>query len=355
MVKRPAMKIPHVCLCITLLALSSFGVEPPGRWITPDPNGKPWKHKPTSLAFPVMLGGYRLAGEFKYEQGGGCFIRYENLEERARGDIFFFPTQGKVTTMEAKQGLILQEMDGVMNDLRAMSKEGRYKNLEIGELGAAGIDLWLKEDLPLAVRVCTMTRVAQTKEGTEQVQIKQWVGITVLDDHIVTIRQMRPTSTGDDGEAGLKNFASMVIQVIKDPPLRAGLNEMIDLYMADPFSEDSIQATGAVLAYLKNTPFYPINIPEYPVQDWLAHCQKQAPGTEEQLLSAFMLGSAKAAFAEGDARTCLNAGAKQFAIIYQKLLAKHPNIAVPELPQFLPEALKGTGGDWLLTYAGIRQ
>jgi hypothetical protein len=110
-----------------------------------------------------------------------------------------------------------------------------------------------------------------------------------------------------------------------------------------------------VLAYLKNTPFYPINIPEYPMQDWLAHCQKEAPGTEEKLLSAFMLGSAKAAFAEGDAKTCLNAGAKQFAIIYQKLLAKHPNIAVPELPQFLPEALKGSGGDWLLAYAGIRQ
>lgn len=348
------MKALLAHLILAIMAFSIFGAEPPGRWIAPDPNGKAWKHKPTSLAFPVMLGGYRLAGEFKYEQGGGCFIRYENLEERARGDIFFFPT-GKVPTLEEKQRLILHEMDGVVNDLRAMSKEGRYKNLEIGELGAAGIDLWLKEDLPMAVRVCTMTRVAQTKEGTEQAQIKQWVGITVLDDHIITIRQMRPTSTGDDGEAGLKTFASMVLQVIKDPPLRAGLNEMIDRYMADPFAEESLQATGAVLAYLKNTPFYPISIPEYPIQDWLAHCQKEAPGTEEKLLSAFMLGAAKAAFAEGDAKACLNAGAKQFAIIYEKLLAKHPNIAVPELPQFLPEALKGTGGDWLLAYAGIRQ
>ena len=129
----------------------------------------------------------------------------------------------------------------------------------------------------------------------------------------------------------------------------------IDRYMADPFSEDSLQATGAVLAYLKNTPFYPINIPEYPVSDWLEQCKKAAPGTEEHLLSAFMLGSAKAALAGGDSAACLKAGAKQFATIYRQLVAKNPPIKLPEIEDFATAAEQGQGGEWLTEHAGLQR
>ena len=116
-------------LFLLLLALFSpaFAAEPPGSWLPPDPDGRPWKHAETGLSFPVILGTHRLAGEFRYREGGGRFIRYESLEERSRGDIFFFPAGTKDITMEEKQRLILQEMDNVLKDLEAMSKEGRYK------------------------------------------------------------------------------------------------------------------------------------------------------------------------------------------------------------------------------------
>lgn len=353
MVKAPAMKIALACLSLAL-ALQAFSAEPPGRWKAPSKDGRPWKHAGTGLSFPGQLGGFRLAGEFEYEKGG-CFIRYENLEERVRADIFFFPVAAKATTLEEQQRLILQEMDSVTTDFQAMVKMGRYKNLSIGPLGGGAIDLWMKDDAPLAARVITATRIGQNDDGVAEAVVKQWVGITYFENHLITIRQMRPASTGDEGEEGFKNFGGMMFQIIKDPALRADISRMIDLYLADPFSEDSVQATGAVLAYLKQTPFYPISIPEYPVSDWLEHCKKVAPGTEEHLLSAFMLGSAKAAFADGDAATCLKAGAKQFAIIYRLLAAKNPLIKQPEIEEFAAEADQGHGGEWLMKRAGIKQ
>jgi len=347
------MKFAILALLISFV-LPSFSAEPPGKWSAPSKVGKPWKHPGTGLSFPAQLGGYRLAGVFTYD-AGGYFIRYENLEERARADIFFFQVKAPVTVLEEKQRLILQEMAAVEADMQGMAKQGRYKNLVVSEIAVGKIDLWMQDDLPLATRTIDAIRIGKSDEGVAEALVKQWTGITFLENHLITIRQMRPASTGNNGLEGLKNFSSMIIQVIKDPALRADISRMIDVYKAEPFSDESKQATAAVLAYLKNTPFYPINIPEYPLSDWLERCKKLAPGTEDHLLSAFMLGSAKAAFAEGDAGACLDAGAKQFAIIYRQLVGKHPEIKLPEIEDFVLAAETDKGGDWLHNRAGFKK
>lgn len=353
MVKARTMKFLLLCFCLSAL-FSTSANEPAGEWRAPDKEGRPWKHPGTGLSFPSMLSGYRLAGEFAYKAGGG-FIRYENLDERARADIFFFPAASNIQTVEEKQRLILQEMDSVTRDFEAMVKQGRYKNLAYGPLGAGSLELWQREPLPLAARSITATRIGKNDEGIVEAMLHQWVGITFYENHLITIRQMRPASTGPEGDAALQTFAQSVFQVIKDPVMRSEISKMIDKYMAAPFSEESIQASAAVLAYLKQSPFYPINIPEYPVSDWLEHCRKISAGTEEQLLTAFMLGSAKAAFAEGDAMACLKAGSKQFAVIYQQLKTKHPGLAKAEIDEFVAEAEKNRGDEWLMRFTGMKK
>ncbi|MFM2177223.1 MAG: hypothetical protein RL015_1321 [Verrucomicrobiota bacterium] len=347
------MKFHALCLSFAFL-LSAPAAEPPGQWKAADKEGRPWKHPGTGLNFPSVLSNYRLAGEFAYE-AGGSFIRYENLDERARADIFFFPTGPNISTLEEKQRLILQEMDNVSKDLEAMVKQGRYKNLAFGPLGAGSLELWRREPLPMAARSITATRIGKNDEGVVEAMLHQWVGITIYEKHLITIRQMRPASTGPEGDAALQSFAQSVFQVIKDPAMKIEISQMIDKYMAAPFSEESIQASGAVLAYLKQSPFYPINIPEYPVSEWLEHCNKISAGTDQTLLTAFMLGSAKAAFAEGDAFACLKAGSKQFAVIYRQLATKHPGIAKPEMEEFVAEAEKDRGDEWLMRFTGMKK
>lgn len=346
------MKFSFIPLFLIMLAAMVSAVEPAGSWIAPDPNGRPWKHPGTGLVFPPMIGTHRLAGEFRYKEGGGSFIRYESLEERSRGDIFFFPVPGGEISLEEQQRLVLQELESVTRDLEAMTKEGRYKGLQMGEIGGGSIDLWKEVAVPMAARSCELTRVAQTDKGTEEARVKQWAGVIYYKNHLITIRQMRPVSAEDDGAAAMQAFAHQVTKIIKDPALRKGVGGLIDRYMENPLSDESVQAAAAILAYLQGNPDLPISIPEHPVQDWLGHCAKVAPGTEEHLLRAFMIGSAKAALAGGDAKACLNAGASQFARIYRELHARHPAMTLPQIDSFLAAAADGRGGEWLL---GIRQ
>ncbi len=320
--------------------------EPPGEWKAPAADGRAWRHAGTSLSFPQHLGTYRLAGEFLYK-AGGVFIRYESLEEQARADIFLFPTTPGITDVGEKQRIILKEMEAVVTDMQSMEKQGRYRNVLVGELGGGGIDQWKKPPLPVASRIITATRMGRSEEGPEEAIISQWIGITVVSDHILTIRHMHPTSAGEQGEAGLKAFVGMIFQVVKDPPLRAELAGMVETYLADPFSDAGQQAATAVLAYLKQTPFYTIGIPEDPFTLWLSHCKAAAPGTESLLLGAFMVGAAKSAFADADPQVSFNDGARQFALMYRQLRAKNPAMAKPEIEEFAAAAEKGQGAKWL--------
>jgi len=320
--------------------------EPGGQWTPPNTDGKPWKHTPTQLSFPPYLGDYRFVGHFEY-QDGGTLLRYENLDEQARMDVFLFKAGVPLPTLEDKHRRILTEMDIVAKDMDSMVKQGRYKSLQLGEINGTEIDLWQKQSLPIATRIITATRLGQSDQGSEEAVVRQWVGITVLDDYLVTLRHMRPAATGDAGEEAMKRLIGLIFQIIKDPSIRAHIRELVSDYLADPFSEYGEQAAGAVLAYLKQTPYFPINIPEHPVAEWLDHCKAIAPGTDEALLRAFMLGSAKAAFAEADAETCLIEGSRQFAKIYRQLLSKHPQLSKPEIESFVTAAEKGEGAAWM--------
>ncbi len=346
------MKLPLLLTCCALTAVwpvsgQNPSGEPAGQWRAPSPDGRPWKHTGTGLVFPQYLGDYRLAGEFAYASGGGVLLRYENIEDRARADVFLFPAGDALPTVEDQQRRILTEMDGVVADTEAMVRAGRYKNLDTGELIGGELELWQKQSLPIATRQLTATRLGTAKQGAVEAIVKLWVGITVVENHVLTIRHMRPADAGASGEQSMKDFVGLAFQIIKDPSLRGHLQELIAAYLKNPLSEDGAQAAGAVLAYLKQAPYFPINIPEDPVGGWLAHADKQAPGTQEHLLRAFMLGSAQAAFAEGDAFACLDAGARQFARIYRELARQFPAITLPEADAFVAAAEKGLGAEWL--------
>jgi hypothetical protein len=122
---------------------------------------------------------------------------------------------------------------------------------------------------------------------------------------------------------------------------------MLDSYHENPFTPESEQAAAAVLAYLQQNPMLPVHVPEHPIAAWLERCKAAAPGTEDHLLRAFMLGSAKAAFDGADPAKSVNEGARQFARVYRHLVAQHPAIALPDMQPFIAAAEKGAGATWL--------
>lgn len=352
------MKIVFRLICMLALAQGAYfharGEEPDGEWQRPPADGKPWKHPGTGLSFPQLLDGYKLVGEFTYENGGQ-FVRYENLGQRARADIFLFHTSEPLNKEEDLHRVILKEMDSVTADLQEMSNQGRYKNIQIGDLSGGYIPLWKQPRLPMATRVVTSTRIGNSKEGVKEAIVKQWVGITVVNGYIFTVRHMRPADGGQPGEDDMKTFANAVLQLIKDPALRAEVIKLVDAYLLDPFSTNSEEAAGAVLAYLKQAPALPIHIPEEPISAWMERCKVVAPGTEDHLLRAFMLGSAKAAFEDKGTDACIDAGSRQFARVYRHLIQQSPAIALPEIEQFVVAAEKDQGSAWLKQNALVKK
>lgn len=318
-----------------------------GTWSKPAADGKAWKHAGTGLAFPQLIGSYRLAGEFRYHTGGGVFIRYESTEDRARADIFFFPHPVKPASVQDARAIINTELDAVISNFQAMANQGRYKNVVLDQPADGEIPLWPDGSAPLTVRSLVATKVADTSEGRKEAQVKQWTGVTLFGGHVITIRYMHPTDTGQRGETALQNFAGAIFQVIKDPALRAEMRQMIAAYLADPLSPRGEQAASVVLAYIQKTPFVPAPIPPQPLTSWIAHFKQQSPGSEAHLLRAFVMGSAQAGLNESDPDTCLTAGAKQFLLVYDELIKQNPALKLAQVDELAAAVNKGDAAAYL--------
>lgn len=304
-----------------------------GTWEKPPADGKPWRHSGTGLSFPQQLGSYRMAAEFRFKEGGGKFIRYESMDDRARADIFFFPHTTSELSVEDTKAAINNELDSLIDQFQQRANQGRYKNVVIDQPGDGEIPLWPKGSLPLSVRSLVATKVADTTEGPKEAQLKQWTGVTMLKGHLVTIRYMHPTATGEKGEAALKGFAGMIFQIIKDPQLRAQVKDLVQIYFADPLSAEGNQAATAVLAYIQKTPFVNVPIPTAVLAPWLDFFKANAPGSEIQLLRAFALGSAQAGLDDADPDICMTSGAKQFLAIYDHFIHENPLLKVPDVDE----------------------
>ena len=314
----------RLLVCGGVFAADSDPDDSLGSFVKPPADGKSWKHDGTGLSFPQTLGSYRMAAEFRFKEGGGVFIRYESIDDRARADIFFFPHTKSQLSREDTKAAINNELNSVVAHFQTMANAGRYKNVVTDQAADGEIPLWPEGSLPLCVRSIVAVKIADTLEGKKEAQIKQWIGVTMLKGHLVTIRYMHPTATGDQGEAALKGFAGMVFQIIKDPQLRAQIKEFVQIYLADPLSAEGNQAATAVLAYIQKTPFLNVPIPVEVLTPWLDFFKRNAPGSELQLLRAFALGSAQAALDDKDPETCLTAGAKQFLLIYDQFIRENP-------------------------------
>jgi hypothetical protein len=122
---------------------------------------------------------------------------------------------------------------------------------------------------------------------------------------------------------------------------------MADVYAANPFSKEGTDASMVVLAYLDQTPWFPVIIPEALLTRWKDHCEKTAPGTEAHLLRAYMVGAAKAALDDGDAEACLKGGADQLAAALSKMRDQWPQAISPEMQSFAAAHARGEGAQWI--------
>lgn len=321
----------------------------PGEWSPPPDQGGSVLHEPTGLAFPPKIADYELVGIFDYSTEEGMFVRYTSQQARSRADVFLFPTAEKSMPLEAKQRAIMSEIDAVILKLGDMAKAGQYKDIEVGELKVGEIQLWQADALPLGSREVTATRIGQLENGVKEAEIVQWIGSTVYNDCILTIRHIRPAVTGDAGKASLDAFVTGVVQVIRDPSVRREVRDRLKAYAADPLGPSAVEHTLMTLAYLNESQTIKTLVPAPPLTTWLEACEKALPGSGDLLEHAFVMGNARRILEEPAASLDdrLESACAQLIDVYQLLKQKNGAIQQPKLEELAAEVGVKRAAGWL--------
>lgn len=317
-----------------------------GTWAPPPADGRAWHHPETKLSFPGEVNSYLLKGVLNYADGSGHLLRYESTGEHARADIFIFKHQGASATEEDRKHAIAQELSQVLEQLKALQDEGSYKDLKEEEALAGQIPLWKSDPVPIQVRKLSATKVVRTADRVIEAETKFWVGVTLFNGYLITLRHQRPADQGEAGEQGMKQIVEHFFQIIRDPALRVEIQPKLAEYLASPLSDAGGEAATILLGYLKETAL-PISVPAPPVTTWAEVAEKTVPGAGTHLLRGFVLGSAKAAFEDKGATECLQAATAQLSLIYRELLKQYPGLKTSDLDALAAAADKGQGALWL--------
>ncbi|MCB1225244.1 MAG: hypothetical protein KDK99_05480 [Verrucomicrobiales bacterium] len=321
----------------------------PGRdWTLPPADGSPWLQQATGMRFPLHLLSYTLIGIMKYPDSEDVLVRYESLSQRARADIFIFKLANSPKDAASKKEALQEGLSQVFTQLAQMHREGIYEDVKEDRSLSGSIPLWKEDAIPLIVREMSATRVDKAPNGvTVKSPLKLWLGLTVMADHLITIRHLRPSSTGKEGEDDMKRFFDHLMEIIKDPSLRAEIVPAINTYLQDPFSEAGHESANLIVEYLDESPTVSILRPAAPVTTWTEEAEKTVQGSGSQLLRAYVIGGASAALQGKDANTALTTAAQQMVRVYLKMKEKYPAFSHPGLDQLTDAVERGDASTWL--------
>jgi hypothetical protein len=291
-----------------------------GKWNPPPAELPAWVAEPTGLRFPLNFGRYAMQGVFDYaEMANDHIIRYESVEERARGDLFLLKAKSVPKTEEERETFLHESMIAVLDDFFVMADEGKYD--ELADEGAleGTIELWKAKAIPLKAQKLAATRVEKVDGKEVRTPLKIWYGATLYEGFLITIRHMRPADTGEKGETGMKEFVDGVMRLIKDPSLRKDVLPAFQAYTKAPLSKEGQEAAKVVLGYLDNSPMVPVLLPQPPLTVWAEEMEKLVPNAGAQLLRAYVITGAMAAMEDKNSSTCLTLACQQVVRIYLEL------------------------------------
>jgi hypothetical protein len=294
-----------------------------------------YRHLGTGLNVPVKLGAYQLKGEYRFKDGDR-FIRFENLETRARADLFFF--ERKEIPQEKELQLLYQknELLSITKKLEDMVAEGKYRDIQTKDFKLQSIELWNQPALNLLSQELTVKRVM--KAEFKEALLEQWNGTVIMKKFVLTLRHLQPE--GGDAKAR-DEWIGGILQALKDPALRLEMVKLGQQYLEDPLSEEGEACAAAVLMYLEKNPNRSVLVPQEPLTSWLNQVEKQQAGYELHLLRAFMIGAAVPAIENQSVEICSQQAAKQLVKVYELLKKQNASFDLAALNEFSVKEREG--------------
>jgi hypothetical protein len=323
-------------------------LEAGGSWTAPPRDRPSWVSTATGLRFPLRFSDYEMRGVFSYEGAEtDHIVRYESQPMRARGDVFILRSEADDSDAAAVRDAVNAAMVRVIDDILTAAERGLYDDLEDEGPLETSIDLWKKEPIPMFAQRLSATRIDRIDGKEVRTGVKIWYGTAQVSGHLVTIRHIRPSDTGEKGGDDMKFFVDAMLRVIKDPPLRAEMLTAFDSYLREPLTESGQEAGKLVLNYLDQSPMTPAMLPAPPLTTWADEMEKAIPNAGSQILRAFLIAGTRAALADQSDAECLTLACQQVARIYLEMKVRQPGLNHPGLDELTLAVERGEAASWL--------
>jgi hypothetical protein len=311
---------------------SAAKAEPKGDWLQLRPDGRPYQHESTDLAWPQHLGDFDLRVGFRDKRdSAGVSLSYVNEKKDIKGDIVIYPTPTQVPSDDSVVEVMRTELARLITDTAPNATAHGYKTLSTTPAEVRGIPLWKLGQIPMLVQQGALSPIDSSKEA-QTPSLSHWLGLILYQDHYIHISiVMRLDKLATDATTR-NDFINAIIHCVREPAITPEMLKLCYAYMQDPLTDKSRAAADSLLTFTKESPILELVFPGEALTPSLDEMRAKASGLELDLLRAYVIGASVVNLQRGTNDEMIEEGARVLSVVYDMLKQKQgaPTIAFLE-------------------------
>lgn len=319
--------------------------------IPPPAKNQPWKHEKTDLRLPYELAGLMCETGTDYrDPASGISFRYVNRKLRVRADVYVYPCEGPVATIEEKCEAVRQEAGKVLAGIRQAAKQGHYSQVKEGDGTLSTFDL-LPKSLGKSCMIefgATYVIHEESLDGRSSQGVISHSAIMIYQDHFVKVRCTFPEDVAKEGGEVKDNLLSKTRLCLLEPGIREEMKKHLLEYQEAPLSQKGREAAGVLMTYADASPVLHFSISSKVMLPG-SELESVFPEANVHLLGAYVAGMVAASLAEPrpampDMEQC---GALEMVRVFEAMKKEKPGLQSPAMDALAKAASVGKGGEWL--------
>jgi hypothetical protein len=342
------------CACLSLASIAQQpsaapSARPDGEFLKFPVDGTPWQHPDTDLKFPQTLAGYELKQGFDAKDPeGGIALTYFHLDAKIKADILMTPCPKEVAITVDIMPAAEEQLRGMARALRQMAIGQGYREVEEnrGKLERGKIDLWKLGIIPI-VQIKMEFVAADATKADSLPALSQWLSVILYQDTWLQTSIVMPVTQGDDGEKLRASFMSSLVQVVREPSVLVVLADLCNEYLADPLSDAGRASADSLWKFSQESPVLEITLPGESLTPALNELATHAPGSEQDVLRAYLVGAGIKTIQGESIDARLAEGARLMTVVYGLLKKKDPKVKSPFLEDLTQLVADNKAVEWL--------
>lgn len=347
-----AVQLALVCLSLASISQAQQPTSPqppPGEHLKFSTDGSPWKHPDTDLRFPQKMGEFELTQGFKAkDKEGGIALTYVNKASDIKADLLLTPCPKEKAISPDIMPHVEEQLRQMARELRQLASTQGYKEVEEnrGKIERGQIDLWELGIIPIAQAKMEFSSSDPSKAESHP-PLSQWLIVTLYQDSWIQTSILMPVSKGAEGEKLRGDFLMKLVQVIREPSLFAELGAICEKYLKDPLSDESRAGADSLWRFSQESPVLEITLPGEALTPALNQLATVAPGSEQDVLRAYLIGAGAKTLLEESIDARLAEGARLMTVVYDMLKKKDSKVNSSVLEELKKAVAENKAADWL--------